>query len=58
MPFWYIGSMILTAVLTLLTRGTATAATAFTVTALLAISVVMSSTLLVPIQQSLGHMDL
>lgn len=49
MPFWYIGSMILTAAITVLTWGTTVAATALISTALLAASVFMSVALLVPI---------
>lgn len=49
MPFWYIGSMILTAVLVVVTWGTTTATTALIAVALLAISVMMSIVLLVPI---------
>ena len=49
MPFWYIGSMLLTAALAVMTWGTTTATTALIATALLAVSVIMSITLLVPI---------
>lgn len=49
MPFWYIGSVILTAALTVLTWGTATATSACVAAGLLAISVAMSIILLVPI---------
>lgn len=49
MPFWYIGSLILTAALTVSTWGTTTATTALIAAVLLAISVVMSIALLVPI---------
>jgi hypothetical protein len=49
MPFWYIGSLVLTAALTALTWGTTTAATALVAAVLLAASVVISVALLVPI---------
>ncbi|GAB1818725.1 anthrone oxygenase family protein [Herbidospora sp. RD11066] len=49
MPFWYIGSLILTAALAAVTWGTATATTALVAAVLLALSVVMSIVLLVPI---------
>lgn len=49
MPFWYIGSLILTAALAALTWGTTTAATALAAAVLLAVSVIMSIALLVPI---------
>jgi uncharacterized membrane protein len=49
MPFWYVGSLILTAALTAATWGTPTAATSLVAALLLAISVVMSVALLVPI---------
>lgn len=49
MPFWYSGSLVLTAALAALTSGTATATAALVAAALLAISVVMSIALLVPI---------
>lgn len=49
MPFWYIGSLILTAALAAVSWGTTTATTALVAAALLALSVVMSVTLLVPI---------
>lgn len=49
MPFWYVGSLILTAALAASTWGTTTAATALVAAVLLAISVVMSIALLVPI---------
>jgi hypothetical protein len=49
MPFWYIGSLILTAALVVLTWGTTTATTALIAAVLLAVSVVMSVALLVPI---------
>ena len=48
MPFWYFASLILTAVLAAATHGGATAA-AIAASALLAVSVVMSIALLVPI---------
>ena len=49
MPFWYIGSLILTAVLTAITWGTTSAATALVGAVLLALSVIMSIAWLVPI---------
>lgn len=49
MPFWYVGSLILTAALTAVTWGTPTAAAALVAALLLAISVIMSVALLVPI---------
>lgn len=49
MPFWYIASLILTAALTVFTWGTTTATAALVAAGLLAISVVMSIVLLVPI---------
>jgi uncharacterized membrane protein len=49
MPFWYVGSLILTAAVAAVTWGTSTAATALVAGVLLAISVVMSVALLVPI---------
>lgn len=49
MPFWYIGSLILTAALVVFTWSTTTATVALIAAALLAMSVVMSVTLLVPI---------
>ena len=51
MPFWYIGSLILTAALSVAAWGrpTAAAGAAVAAAALLAMSVVMSVTLLVPI---------
>lgn len=49
MPFWYVGSLILVAILTALTWGTPTATAAFVAAVLLALSVVMSVALLVPI---------
>jgi hypothetical protein len=49
MPFWYIGSLILTTALTAVTWGTTSAATALVGAALLALSVIMSIALLVPI---------
>jgi uncharacterized membrane protein len=49
MPFWYVGSLILTAALTAVTWGTSTATTALVAGVLLTISVVMSVALLVPI---------
>jgi hypothetical protein len=49
MPFWYIGSLILTAALAAVTWGTTTATTALVAAVLLALSVVMSIALLVPI---------
>jgi uncharacterized membrane protein len=49
MPFWYIGSLILTVALAVVTWGTTTATTALVAAVLLAVSVVMSIALLVPI---------
>ncbi len=49
MPFWYIGSLILTAALAVAMWGTTTAATALVAAALLVVSVIMSLALLVPI---------
>jgi uncharacterized membrane protein len=49
MPFWYFGSLILTAALTAAMWGTPTAATALVAAVLLAVSVIMSIALLVPI---------
>ena len=49
MPFWYVGSLILTAALAVVTWGTAASTTAAVAAVLLVISVVMSVTLLVPI---------
>jgi hypothetical protein len=49
MPFWYIGSLILTAGLAAATWGASAAAAAIAAAALLAVSVVMSVALLVPI---------
>lgn len=49
MPFWYIGSLILTGALAAVTWGTSTAAAALVAAVLLAISVLMSILLLVPI---------
>jgi hypothetical protein len=49
MPFWYFGSLTLTAALTAVTWGTTSAATALVAGVLLAISVIMSIALLVPI---------
>ena len=49
MPFWYIGSLILTTALAVVTWGTAASTTAAVAAVLLVISVVMSVTLLVPI---------
>jgi Domain of unknown function (DUF1772) len=49
MPFWYIGSLILTAALAAATWGTTAATTSLVAAGLLAISVIMSVTLLVPI---------
>ena len=49
MPFWYIGSLLLTAALTAVTWGSTSAATALVGAVLLAISVIMSIALLVPI---------
>ena len=49
MPFWYSGSLLLTAWLAAVTWGGPAGAAAATAAALLAVSVVMSITLLVPI---------
>jgi uncharacterized membrane protein len=49
MPFWYIGSLVLTVALVALTWGTATATMAAIAAALLVVSVVMSIVWLVPI---------
>jgi hypothetical protein len=49
MPFWYVGSLLLTAGLAAATWGAPAAGAAFAATALLAASVVMSVALLVPI---------
>jgi hypothetical protein len=49
MPFWYVGSLILTAGLAAATWGRPVAGAAITAAALLAVSVVMSVALLVPI---------
>jgi hypothetical protein len=49
MPFWYFASLILTAALAAVTWGTGAASAAVVGTILLAVSVVMSITLLVPI---------
>ena len=49
MPFWYVGSLILTAGLAAATWGAPAAGAAIAAAALLAVSVVMSVALLVPI---------
>lgn len=49
MPFWYIGSLILTAALAAATWSTPTSATALVAAVLLVISVILSVALLVPI---------
>jgi len=49
MPFWYIGSLILTTALTVVTWGTAGAVPALIAAVLLALSVILSIALLVPI---------
>ena len=49
MPFWYFGSLILTAVLAVATWGESAAGAAIAGAGLLAVSVVMSIALLVPI---------
>lgn len=49
MPFWYVGSLILTAALTAVTWGTPTATAALVAALLLAVSVIMSVVLLVPV---------
>lgn len=54
MPFWYVGSLILTVALTVFTWGTTTATTALVAAGLLVISMVMSIALLVPINNRLA----
>lgn len=49
MPFWYFGSLILTAALTVVTWGTSSAEAALIGAVLLAVSVILSVALLVPI---------
>lgn len=49
MPFWYIGSLILTVALAVFTWGAPSAGAALVAVALLVFSVVMSVTLLVPL---------
>jgi uncharacterized membrane protein (DUF485 family) len=49
MPFWYFASLVLTAVLAITIWGTPAAGTAITAAILLAVSVVMSISVLVPI---------
>ncbi|AYA27086.1 protein of unknown function [Rhodococcus rhodochrous J3] len=49
MPFWYFGSLILTGVLAVTTWGTTASVAALAAAALLAVSVIMSIALLVPI---------
>jgi hypothetical protein len=49
MPFWYIGSLILTGAIATFTWGTEASAVALVAAALLAISVIMSIAWLVPI---------
>ena len=49
MPFWYIGSVLLAALLAVLTWGTATATASLVAAVLLAVSVLMSILWLVPI---------
>lgn len=49
MPFWYFGSLILAAALAAASWGTPAAALALTAAALLTLSVILSITLLVPI---------
>ncbi|GAA1557480.1 MULTISPECIES: DUF1772 domain-containing protein [Brevibacterium] len=49
MPFWYIGSLVLTVALTAVSWGMPTATMALIAAGLLAISVIMSVLLLVPI---------
>lgn len=49
MPFWYIGALVLTAALTAVARGAPAAWSALVAGVLLAASVVLSVTLLVPI---------
>ncbi|OLT42965.1 hypothetical protein BJF87_08745 [Gordonia sp. CNJ-863] len=49
MPFWYFGSLLLTGALAAMTWGTTASTAALVAAALLAASVIMSITLLVPI---------
>jgi hypothetical protein len=49
MPFWYFGSLILAVLLAVFTWGSASATAALIGAALLAVSVILSITLLVPI---------
>lgn len=49
MPLWYVASLILTIAMAAVTWGTPAAGTAVTAAILLAVSVIMSITLLVPI---------
>jgi hypothetical protein len=49
MPFWYVGSLTLTAALAAVSWGTPTSTTALVATSLLASSVILSVVLLVPI---------
>lgn len=49
MPFWYVGSLLLTAALTAVTWGAPAATATLVAGLLLAVSVVLSVTLLVPI---------
>ncbi|MFP5020310.1 anthrone oxygenase family protein [Pseudonocardia phyllosphaerae] len=49
MPFWYIGSLVLTAVLTVLLWGTPAATATLVAVLLLTVGIVMSVVLLVPI---------
>ena len=54
MPFWYIGSLLLTAWLAVVTWGGAAGTAAVAAAALFVVSVVMSVTLLVPIAKRSG----
>lgn len=49
MPFWYFGSLILTAALAVVAWGTTSGTTALVAAGLLALSVILTVTLLVPI---------
>ncbi|WP_052849090.1 DUF1772 domain-containing protein [Streptomyces avicenniae] len=55
MPFWYIGSVVLGAAVTALTWGDAGARAFGTATALLVLSVLLSITLLVPINSRVAR---
>jgi uncharacterized membrane protein len=54
MPFWYVGSLILVSAVAAITWGTSTSATALVAAVLLAVSVIMSVVLLVPINNRSG----